>query len=520
MPELSVGEFLSVLRQSGVLSAQQWSELRQEVLSPSISRRFARTPTDGGRNPPLTSTETRSPPEIVQWLIDRNWLTRWQGDMLLSGRPTLFLGKYRLLECIGTGGMGAVFKARHGRMERTVALKVMSSAIVQNQRALARFRNEIQAAAALNHPNIVAAYDADCVGNVHFLVMEFVDGHDLGWYVNEGGALPIAWVCECIRQAALGLQHAHDRGMVHRDVKPTNVLVTQDPETGRPLAKLLDLGLARFASETELDQTGETSPQNVSGELTQAGQVLGTPDYMAPEQASNTRGADARSDIFSLGCTLYRLITGSFPFPGDTAAAKLLARQRSAARPLRELRPDASPQLEAVVAKMMARDPRDRYQTASEVAQALTPFTLPAGLSSPEWLPKGSREHNSGSSILPGDDARLEQFFEHLQTGESVDAPSRPSSRSSSSIFLQVPRKVWLFATAGVVTVLLAIAFWFWIGQVTLVIDWPDTDRRNAELMVNGNTVDMSQTGPVRVTGRSGDWDVRLSRPEIGRAHV
>ncbi|HTI51380.1 MAG TPA: protein kinase, partial [Planctomycetaceae bacterium] len=242
MPPLSVGDFLSLLRQSNVLSAGQWAELRKELLSPGIARRFART--DGAlagaasQSGGITSTD-----EVIAWLIERGWLTRWQGDMLLSGRPTLFLGKYRLLECIGVGGMGAVFKARHGKLARLVALKVMSAAVVQKRKALDRFRNEIQAAAALNHPNIVTAFDADCVGNVHFLVMEYVNGHDLGWYVSQKESLPIGWVCECIRQTALGLQHAHERGMVHRDIKPSNLVLVRDGV--KHTVKILDFGLAK-----------------------------------------------------------------------------------------------------------------------------------------------------------------------------------------------------------------------------------------------------------------------------------
>lgn len=507
MPAVSVGQLLDLLREGNLLTAEQWTDLRRLVLSPAVSRRFARP--DTSKPPGESAGSALSADDVVHWLVDRGWVTRWQGDMLLAGRAPV-LGRYRLLDCIGSGGMGAVFKAWHGGTGRVVALKVMADAIVQNAKAVARFHKEIQAVASLNHPNIVSAYDADCVRRMHFLVMEYVDGHDLGWYLANTRSLPAGWVCEVIRQAALGLHHAHERGMIHRDVKPTNLLVARDPETGGPLVKVLDLGLARFATEPE-EEGGEAIPSR-AGEagLTQAGQVLGTPDYMSPEQANDTRRADVRSDIFSLGCTLFRLLTHEYPFPGDSVVEKIAARQVKPARRLRELRGDFPRELEAVVAKMLAPDPRQRYQSALEVAFALAPFSHPDG---PAPSVSGSktpaREKSSSGRLSIGDDPRLKEFLANMATRGDGDAPTRVGYR------VPIPgwsRKTWITISGTAVGILVLALVWRWVGQVTLAVDWPGADRKDATLIVNGRSVDLSGTGTISVTGRSGKWELQLTR--------
>jgi Leucine-rich repeat (LRR) protein len=309
------------------------------------------------------------PKMLADRLVSEGWITAWQSEMLVAGKHQFFLGKYKLLDLLGIGGMGRVFKAvvAQPAIGRVVALKVMSKAVLKQPKALQRFLREIQSAAAIDHPNIVHAYDANHEGDNYFLVMEFVSGQNLKWWIQKEKILPIGWSCECIRQAALGLQHAFEQGMVHRDIKPSNLLVTQNEPDGLPLVKILDFGLARFASETRDD-----------GELTRSGQVLGTPDYIAPEQASNTRTADIRADIFSLGCTFFEMLTGRLPFPGETVMEKLMARATQDAPALRSFRPEATPELEAIVARMLARNPLARYATPAEVAQALAAFALVA----------------------------------------------------------------------------------------------------------------------------------------------
>ncbi len=266
--------------------------------------------------------------------------------------------RYRVVRLLGVGGMGAVYEAEHRVMQRPVALKVIKRAYTASAAVLERFRREVRAAARLSHPNIVTTYDAEDAGETHFLVMEYVDGTDLGRLVQEHGPLPIDRACDYVRQAALGLQYAFEQGMVHRDLKPHNLMLTPD---GR--VKILDFGLARFASEAA-DAAG----------LTSTGIVLGTVDYIAPEQADNAHQADIRSDIYSLGCTLYHLLAGQPPFPMGTALQKVLAHVEKKPQPLTELRPDLPEEMMPVLERMMAKDPTHRYQTPAEVAVALEPF--------------------------------------------------------------------------------------------------------------------------------------------------
>jgi hypothetical protein len=268
--------------------------------------------------------------------------------------------RYRVLEALGAGGMGVVFKVEHRLMERVVALKVISRSLTDRPELVARFRQEVKAAARLSHPNIVTAHDADQAGDVHFLVMEFVEGESLDRLVEEQGPLPVEQACDYVRQAALGLQHAFERGMVHRDIKPHNLMLTSEGQV-----KILDFGLARFASESR-----------PAGGLTEAGQVVGTPDYMAPEQALDARRADVRADVYSLGCTLYHLLTGRLPFPEGTAFQKLLAHQQQTPTPVRDFRGDVPPDLLRVLDRMLAKDPAQRYQTPGEVARALAAFAV------------------------------------------------------------------------------------------------------------------------------------------------
>jgi len=269
--------------------------------------------------------------------------------------------RYLILGLLGAGGMGAVYKAQHKVLDRVVALKVIAGKLTDNPAAVERFRREARAAAQLEHPNIVRAYDAEQAGTTLFLVMEYVEGVSLAKQVEEGGPLPVHEACICIRQAALGLQHAFEKGMVHRDIKPHNLMRT--PEGW---IKVLDFGLARFISESK-----------AADGLTQEGTVMGTPDYLAPEQAHDSHVADIRADIYSLGCTLYFLLTGKPPFAGGSVVQKLSAHLHCIPRPLDEVRPEVPRALAHVVARMLDKRPEERYQTPAEVAQALVPFLRP-----------------------------------------------------------------------------------------------------------------------------------------------
>jgi serine/threonine protein kinase len=234
------------------------------------------------------------PQALGRQLLKRGWLTQFQVHQVLAGKcDSLVVGPYVLQDRLGAGGMGQVFKAWHLYMARTVAVKIIRKERAREISAIARFRREMQAVAQLSHPNIVTAFDADEVHGVLYLAMEYVDGTTLSGLVRQQGPLAIVEACDLIRQAALGLQHAESCGLVHRDIKPSNMLVTQPRSDGRRELKILDLGLVR------LDESSDDG----DGTLTRPGMVIGTPDFISPEQASDPRRADIRSDLYSLGCT-------------------------------------------------------------------------------------------------------------------------------------------------------------------------------------------------------------------------
>lgn len=284
--------------------------------------------------------------------------------------------RYRIVELIGKGGMGVVYKAEHRLMNRIVALKVINQKLVRNIQAVERFRREVQAAARLSHPNIVTAHDAERAGNVHYLVTEYVDGTDLAEVIRQGGPLEIRKACEYVKQAAEGLQHAYEKRMVHRDIKPHNLIVTAD---GR--IKILDFGLATLlAAVSEAAESNDSvahDPSTSAPHLTTFGTMMGTPDFISPEQADDSRSVDIRSDIYSLGCTFYYLLTGRPPFDKGSATDKLKAHTGLEAEPIESVRTDIPLELAVVIRRMMAKNPGERFQTPAEIVQAMTPFAVP-----------------------------------------------------------------------------------------------------------------------------------------------
>jgi serine/threonine protein kinase len=299
-------------------------------------------------------------------------------------RPGQMLGQYQIVEQLGSGGMGHVFKALHPAMQRTVALKVIAPELTQNAQARARFRREVRSAARLHHPNVVIAYDAAEAEGLWFLVMEYVPGTDAARLCKRHGRPPVALACEVVRQAALGLQHAHELGMVHRDIKPANLMVAwgrgrerEPPPDGwpnPPLVKILDFGLARLAAGPEAG--GSNAPSAV----TRQGAVIGTPEYMAPEQARDSRLADIRSDIYSLGCTLYALLAGQPPFVRPTAFETIALHMNQPPDPISQYCPVVPARLEQVVMRALAKEPADRYATPLELANALEPWAKGIGM--------------------------------------------------------------------------------------------------------------------------------------------
>jgi eukaryotic-like serine/threonine-protein kinase len=284
---------------------------------------------------------------------------------------------HEILAELGRGGMAFVYKARDLRRQRLVAIKVSDPSLADDGEVVARFRLEQLLAVRLAHPNLVAAYDAGQVEGAPYLVLEFVEGHDLAWIVRQRGPLPVAEACEVVRRAALGLEHLHMHGLVHRDVKPANLMLTP---TGQ--VKVLDLGVARFPCVTV--------PED---QITLPGQFVGTPDYVAPEQCLDCHAVDGRADIYALGCTLYELLTGQPPFAGPDHGSvylKMKAHVEAPVPPIRGRRPEVPERLAAVLARMVAKDRVDRFVSAAGVVAALQPFAAGADLAGLSLAPPSS----------------------------------------------------------------------------------------------------------------------------------
>ncbi len=306
----------------------------------------------------------RSPEALADALIQEGLLTSFQAEKLLAGRWRGFViaGKYRLLERLGAGGMGAVYLAEHIIMGRHVALKVLPVGQAEDQASLARFYREARAVARLDHPNIVRAHDIDHDDKLHFLVLEFVDGCNLHDFIRTNGPLPWDRAAHYIRQAALGLEHAHRAGLVHRDIKPGNLLLDR-----QGIVKVLDLGLARFFHE----DNGAFVKQF------EQGYIIGTADYVAPEQIVDSR-VDIRADIYSLGGTLYYLLAGKSPFQEGNMTQKMIWHQVRKPKSISIFRDDVPPELQDVMNFMLEKEAERRYQTPADVAEALEPFALGA----------------------------------------------------------------------------------------------------------------------------------------------
>ncbi|HJZ53676.1 MAG TPA: protein kinase [Gemmataceae bacterium] len=299
------------------------------------------------------------PSKLAGQLVRDGLLTYFQAEQILQGKWKRFsIGKYKVLERLGAGGMGTVFLCEHKLMRRRVAVKVLPIPKAEDKASLERFYREARAVAAVDHPNIVRAYDIDQDDNLHFLVMEYVDGTNLQDLVKKSGPLDVQRACHYIYGAAVGLQHAHEIGLVHRDIKPGNILIDRSG-----VVKILDMGLARFFND-DTDELTKKYDEN----------VLGTADYLSPEQALDSHTVDIRADIYSLGATFYYLLTGSAPFPEGSVAQKLIWHQSREPRPIQSLRPAVTDELAAVIQKMMAKDQAKRYQTPSELMAALAPW--------------------------------------------------------------------------------------------------------------------------------------------------
>ncbi len=302
---------------------------------------------------------------LARELVRRRWLTPWQLRHLTQGHTRFRCADYILLDILGRGSMGIVYKARKAGSPRLFAVKVISANHAGNRRLSARFQREIRLVSSVRSPNVVRALDSGCIAGRDFLVTEYVAGRTLDYWIAAGRPLPVTWICECARQAAVGLQHVHESGLIHRDIKPSNIIVSAASIQGVPHARILDLGLGRFVG-----------PGRTGDDLTRAGHTVGTLDYIAPEQLQDGRAADIRSDIYALGCTLFEGLTSRKPFEGADLGERTLAKLTGKAGCIADLRRDVPGRLADIVAQMMSREPRHRPAIPREVACALLPFSL------------------------------------------------------------------------------------------------------------------------------------------------
>jgi serine/threonine protein kinase len=357
----SAGTLIDALRSFRLISSEQYQYLQSHVQA------------KGG-----------DPRPLAKQLVQRGWLTVFQINQLFAGHgKDLAIGAYRVLDRLGQGGLSRVFKAQHVDNDLVVALKVIRPEVLSNPEGRQQFLQEIEAMARLEHPNIVQFCDADQHEDTCYFAMEYVDGIDLGKHVRLSGPSSVREACDFIRQAALGLQHAHERNLVHRDIKPVNLFLMQAPvgqaramaahpghaperKRTRALIKILDWGLAGLRSPRCI------GPQLLVESLSKG--LVGTADYLSPEQARNAGTVDIRGDIYSLGCTFYYLLTGQPPFPDGTLMQKILKHQQAAPPAIEAFRDDVPPAVSALLQRMLAKWPEERFQTPAALAMALMPF--------------------------------------------------------------------------------------------------------------------------------------------------
>ena len=420
MAQLHITELLSLLRQSGLLTAAQWDTAQSAAKQ--LHRNHAADPDDDIAE------------SLAAELVTLGLLTQWQANQLLKGQTGFVLEKYRLLGPVGKGGMGHVFQARDDSSGAIVAIKVMSRKLTGNQTLVSRFRREIRASSLLNSPHIVRTLDAGRVGKVDFMVMEFVNGDQLDRITSRISSIPVNIACDIIRQAAIGLQHAHAQKMVHRDIKPGNLIIDWSPD-GKGTVKIMDMGLVRLGDEGE----AKTS-------VTRAGQVMGTPDYMSPEQGWDTATVDARSDLYSLGCTFFRLITGRVPFPGDNPLQVLMARCSKDAPSARTHRLEIPDVVDGILRRMTLRDPAARFQTAAEVIDALTPFcseltqkSLRKAMQDAGLDDAGFVLNDAAGAEVDSLDVGYQQFLKEMDSGAAVDLMLTTNGGQTQALSATIP---------------------------------------------------------------------------------
>jgi serine/threonine-protein kinase len=441
-PQISVSDLLKFVRQSQLIESIDCDQLESEFLPAA----------------PQSTGQT-----VAAQLVERKMVTRWQADKLLQGKYRSFqLGKYMLLGLVGKGGMSTVYLAEHRVMKRRCALKVLPTRRVRDASWLGRFHREAQVGASLDHPNVIRTYDVDFVmdgqAEVHFIVMEYVDGDDLRKLVERNGPFDQCTAADYVRQSAEGLAHAHEAGLVHRDIKPANLLLDKNRTI-----RLMDLGLV-----TAFEDEGEHSLTRAHDE-----RVIGTADYLSPEQALDSHTVDPRSDLYGLGGTLYFLMTGRPPFNKGSLAQRILAHQTKEPDSLLELVPNMNADLDAIVRGMMKKDADDRFQSASDVAAALTRWLAVNGTEGwktrnyrlLETLPQAPRlganashdddDGDSSDEYIPIAQPVIPDFESPYTSPENQQTDSAVAARSTSPSESSVLNEVHIedgFADAGLST--------------------------------------------------------------------
>jgi serine/threonine protein kinase len=460
MADISVPNFCGLLMRSRLLSAEEVNDLRKRWQS--------------------QSSGSENTDRFAAWLVKNQYLTEYQSSLLLRGKADhFFLNEYKLLERIGKGRMAGVYRAVH-RLGSSVAIKVLPPSKARDPKTFARFEREAELAMRLAHPNIVRTFQTGQADDLHYIVMEHLDGETLDEVLKRRGRLGIAEAVRIVHQALLGLDHIDNHNMVHRDLKPGNLMLVAGAgedlgaDTQTATVKILDIGLGRML----FDEEG--LPNDPGSELTTQGDFIGTPDYVAPEQARDSHNADIRSDIYSLGCVLYHALTGQVPFPGNNPVRKMVQHAREAPTPVRSLSPDIPEALVQVVDRMMAKDPAKRYDSAQAAAKALERYQSPgtAKLRSPEadpsmspylvWLRSQAPERPAMPLAMPVEpkrESKRRPVAEPVSRSNSdqpvqidVERIAGPAASRSSSM----GAREWILIGAGVLAflvILFAIVF-------------------------------------------------------------
>ena len=423
---LTTDELLALIRKSELVETD-----RLEAFLRDAPLTLPSPPSDGGEGRVRgdAGADLPAPPELTRHMIDAGLLTNFQSEQLLQGKWRGFtIGKFRVLETLGRGGMGSVYLCQHLQMGHKVAVKVLPVAKAQDPAALGRFYREARAAGTLDHPNLVRAHDIDQDGDLHYLVMDYVDGVNLQRLVIKStGPLLVARACNYVWQAAQGLDHAFAAGLVHRDIKPANILLDR-----QGTIRLLDLGLARFFEDTQDLLTLKYDDNN----------VLGTADYVSPEQAHDSHHVDIRTDIYSLGASFYFCLTGQPLFPDGKVAQKLIWHQTRVPTSVRQLRPDIPEEVEAIVEKMLEKNPADRYQTPAELIEALAPWAQqPIPLPTDQEIPQLSPAARLGMGSATDSGARPPSSRSGRDEGRPAPVPpSRRLSRQLAAVRVREDR--------------------------------------------------------------------------------